>query len=119
MRKSDETIAQAAVGPHRLRAGAAHLLRRLALGALSIAAASAHAAVVNVDTATSYDSFAEAYSAADNGETLELDDGTYALSSFALNKEVDIRAKNIGGAVIQGDGIATGFPVIITADIGR
>ena len=117
MRKSDETIAQAAVGPHRLRAGAAHLLRRLALGALSIAAASAHAAVVNVDTATSYDSFAEAYSAADNGETLELDDGTYALSSFALNKEVDIRAKNIGGAVIQGDGIATGFPVIITADM--
>ena len=85
--------------------------------AVGLFANAAHADVVNVDTGLAYGSFPEAYEAARAGETLELDDGVYALSAFALDKAVDLRAKNIAGAVIAGDGIATGYPVVISADI--
>lgn len=91
--------------------------RVIAVAILGLVAVPAHAAVVNVDTSVSYATFAEAYGAANNGETLELDDGTYALSNFALDKGVDIRAKSVGGAIIAGNGVATGFPVVISADM--
>lgn len=99
-----------------LRVPAARCMRRLAGGLMLGLSCSVQAAVVNVDTAAVYETFAEAYEAASHGETLELDDGVYALSRFALNKSVDIRAKNLGGAVIQGDGVATGYPIVISAE---
>ena len=97
--------------------GAARLRWAPIACAMVLLAGAAHADVRNVDTTTSYDTLADAYAAANNGETLELDDGTYVLDAFPLNKGVDIRAETIGGVVIQGPGVASGFPIVISADM--
>ena len=51
---------------------------------------------------TSHIDFASAYGAANNGDTLEFDDGEYSIAEFVLAKSLTLRAKNRSKVIIKG-----------------
>lgn len=86
-----------------------HAHRRFFVGVLlcNLFSATVSAAVNNTSTGVSYTTLSAAYAAAQAGETLTLDDGTYDVSSgFELTKNVTIKAANVGAVVFDRGGVS-------------